>query len=128
MLYKVERDHVGLVIPEDNGCPHFAPPPRPSGIFLQTIRTLICYNIVTGLQLLDNKWPIFCGSCEYAKAMHKCISKEQITPPAKAFRDKIHLDLWGPSSTSTISGCKYYVTFTDNYSCYTTLELLKSKV
>jgi hypothetical protein len=95
---------------------------------VDTIRALICYNVVTGLRLLDDKQPIFCESCEYAKVMCKCISKEQITLPAKAFRDKIHSDLWGPSPMSTISGCKYYITFTDNYLCYTTLELLKSKV
>jgi hypothetical protein len=46
---------------------------------------------------------------------------------ASAFGDEIHSDLWGPSPTSTISGCKYYATFTDDYSCYTSIELLKSK-
>jgi hypothetical protein len=124
-LYKVECDQVGLVISEDNGI--LALHCHLGHIPAEAIHALICYNVVTGLQLLDNKWPIFCESCEYAKATCKRISKERVAPPAKAFRDKIHLDLWGPSPTSTIGGQKYYVTFTDDFSRYTILELLKSK-
>ena len=112
-LYKVEHDHVGLVIPEDNGI--LALHHRLGHIPADAIRALIHYNVVTGLHLLDDKRPIFCESCEYAKATCKRISKEQTTPPAKAFRDKIHLDLWGPSPTSTIGGRKYYITFTDDF-------------
>ncbi len=124
-LYKVECNHVGLVIPEDNGI--LALHHRLVHIPADAIHALVHYNVVTGLHLLDDKRPIFCESCEYAKVTHKCISKEQTTLPAKAFGDKIHSDLWGPSPTSTIGGHKYYVSFTDDFSRYTTLELLKSK-
>jgi hypothetical protein len=101
-LYKVERDHAGLVIPEDNGI--LALHRRLGHIPADAIRALIRYNVVTGLHLLDDKRPIFCESCEYAKATRKRISKERTTPPAKAFGDEIHTDLWGPSPTSTIGG------------------------
>jgi hypothetical protein len=124
-LYKVERDHAGLIIPEDNGI--LALHRRLGHIPADAIRALICYNVVTGLHLLDNKRPIFCKSCEYAKVTCKRINKERTTPPAKAFGDEIHMDLWGPSPTSTIGGRRYYVTFTDDFSHYTSLELLKSK-
>jgi hypothetical protein len=124
-LYKVEHDHVGLVIPEDNGI--LALHRRLGHIPADAICALIRYNVVTGLHLLDDKWPIFCESCKYAKATCKRISKERTTPPAKAFGDEIHTDLWGPSPTSTIGGQRYYVTFTDDFSRYTNLELLKSK-
>ena len=124
-LYKVERDQAGLVISEDNGI--LALHRRLGHIPAEAIRALIRYNVVTGLQLLDDKRPIFCESCEYAKATRERISKERVAPPAKAFGDEIHSDLWGPSPISTIGGRKYYVTFTDDFSCYTMLELLKSK-
>jgi hypothetical protein len=113
-LYKVECNQVGLVIPEDNGilalhhCLRHIP--------TDTIYALIHYNVVTRLQLLDDKQPIFYELYEYAKVTYKCISKEQVAPPAKAFRDEIHLDLWGPSPTSTIGRHKYDITFTDNFS------------
>jgi hypothetical protein len=90
-LYKVERDHAGLVIPEDNGI--LALHRRLGHIPADAIHALIRYNVVTGPHLLDDKRPIFCESCEYAKATRKRISKEQTTPPAKAFRDEIHTDL-----------------------------------
>jgi hypothetical protein len=90
-LYKVERDHVGLLIPEDNSI--LALHHCLSHIPVDAIYVLICYNVVTRLHLLDDKRPIFCESCEYAKVTCKQISKEQTTLPAKAFGDKIHLDL-----------------------------------
>jgi hypothetical protein len=96
-------------------------------VSVNTIRNLIKNNIVAGLQLLDNTSPFFCESCKYVKTTHKAINKERQVAQASAFRDEIHSDLWGPSPTSTIGGCKYYVTFTDNYSRYTSIELLKSK-
>ncbi len=90
-LYKMECEHVGLVIPEDNSI--LALYQHLRHILADAIHTLVCYNVITRLQLLDDKWPIFCESCKYAKATWKCINKEQTTPPAKSFGDKIHLDL-----------------------------------
>jgi len=124
-LYKVEREHAGLVIPEDNGI--LALHRRLGHIPADAIRALLRHNVVTGLQLLDDKRPIFCESCEYAKATRKRINKERTTPPATSFGEEIHSDLWGPSPTSTIGGRKYYVTFTDDFSRFTVLELLKTK-
>jgi hypothetical protein len=121
----VEREQVGAAILEDNGI--LAVHRRLGHISADTIHSLVRNNVVSGLQLIDDKWPIFCESCDYAKTTCKPISKERSTPPAEAFGDEVHSDLWGPSPTPTIGGRKYYVTFTDDYSRYTSLELLKSK-
>ena len=96
-------------------------------ISVNTIRNLIKNNIVAGLQLSDDSSPFFCESCEYAKATRKPINKERQEAPASAFGEEIHSDLWGPSPTNTIGGRKYYATFTDDYSRYTSIDLLKSK-
>jgi len=65
-LYKMECEHVGLVIPEDNSI--LALYQHLRHILADAIHTLVCYNVITRLQLLDDKWPIFCESCKYAKA------------------------------------------------------------
>ena len=128
-LYRVEHEQVGAAILEDNGI--LALHRRLGHISADTIRSLVRNNVVSGLQLIDDKRPIFCESCDYAKTTRKPItgSKERTTPPAEAFGDEVHSDLWDQSPIPTIGGQKYYVTFTstDDHSRYTSLELLKSK-
>ena len=46
---------------------------------------------------------------------------------AQNFGDEIHTDLWGPSPTTSLGGRRYYVTFTDDSSRYTKLEVLRTK-
>ena len=92
-----------------------------------TIRALVCSGAIQGILLKDNRQPLYCKSCEYAKATRKPIKKERQTTPASAFGKEIHTDVWGPSELQTLGGRKYYLTFTDNYSRYTVTRLLKSK-
>ena len=68
-----------------------------------------------------------CALPIYAKTTRKPINKERQGDQASTFRDEVHSDLWGPSPLATIGGHIYYVTFTDDFSRYTSLELLKSK-
>ena len=58
---------------------------------------------------------------------HKPIGKERKAPLAKNFRDEVHSDLWGPSPLSSLGGRYYYVTFTNDTTCWTWLYLLHSK-
>jgi hypothetical protein len=124
-LYKAERVYTAAAVPEvvDIITLHR----RLGHISLDTIRSIIRNNVVTGIQLIDDKPSFFCESCEHAKATCKPINKERQSDLAEAFGDEIHSDLWGPSWTATIGGRKYYVTFTDDFSRYTRLELLRTK-
>ena len=96
-------------------------------VSLDTIRSLVRNNAVDGLQIIDDISPFFCESCAYAKATRKIIRKERSAPQATAFGDEIHTDLWGPISLASMGGRKYYVSFTDDYSRYTQLTLLRTK-
>jgi transposase InsO family protein len=69
----------------------------------------------------------FCKSCAHAKTTRKAISKERSTPKSKARGEIIHSDLWGPAQVQTPSHNHYYISFTDDYSRYSTLYLLKTK-
>ena len=96
-------------------------------VSLDSIRNLVRNNAIAGVQILDDGFPSICDSCEYAKTTCKAIRKERTAPQASAFGDEVHMDLWGPSPISSLGGRKYYASFTDDYSCYTRLALLRSK-
>ena len=68
-----------------------------------------------------------CSSCKYAKATQKPIKKKCQTPRAAKFSDKIHSDEWGPSPIQTPGHKNYYVSFTDNHTRWTHIELLAMK-
>ena len=46
---------------------------------------------------------------------------------ATQFGDEIHTDVWGPAPLPTKGGKRYYVTFTDDNTRFTHLQLLKTK-
>jgi hypothetical protein len=46
---------------------------------------------------------------------------------ANKFGAEVHLDVWGPSPVQTLGGHKYYVTFTDDHTCYMCINLLRTK-
>jgi hypothetical protein len=92
-----------------------------------SIRALVCTQAIQGISLIDDGQPLYCESCEYAKTTRKAIKKEREAAQASAFGDEIHSDLWGPSPLQTLGGHKYYITFTDDYSRYTRIQLLRSK-
>jgi transposase InsO family protein len=97
-------------------------------VSLDSIWKLVCNNAVAGLQIIDDPSPFFCDSCQYAKATRKAICKERSTPQVSAFGDEVHTDVWGgPTTPTSLGGCKYYVSFTDDYSRYTWLTLLRTK-
>ena len=68
-----------------------------------------------------------CDSCEYAKLTCKPIGKIQDPLCQSSLGDEIHTDLWGPSPVQTGGHSHYYVSFTDDHTCYTKLYLQKAK-
>jgi gag-pre-integrase-like protein len=96
-------------------------------ISLQYIHALIHSGAIQGLSVIDNNAPIICDSCEYAKTTRKPIGKEQKAPLVQNFRDEIHSDLWEPSPLPSLGNHYYYITFTDDATCWTCVYLLRSK-
>ena len=92
-----------------------------------TIHMLMKSGAIEGIQLINDGSAIICNLCKYAKTMHKPIQKERDTPLADAFGMEVHTDLWGPSPTPSLGGCKYYATFTDDHMHYTSAKILCSK-
>ena len=88
---------------------------------------LIQSGAIKGIKLDPNAPEMDCKACIYAHATCIPMSKPHISIPAQSFRDKVHTDVWGPASTSTVKGQHYFITFTDNATHYTIVYLLKTK-
>ena len=82
---------------------------------------------VEGIELIDDGSTFICEACKQAKATCKQIRKEREEPLAAAFGDKVHTDLWSPSSVPSMGKRAYYVTWTDDFSRFTKLTPLRSK-
>jgi transposase InsO family protein len=96
-------------------------------ISLNVIRTLIRNKAVSGIHLIDDHPSYACDSCEYAKTTRKPIQKQREGLQADSFGDEIHTDVWGWSTTESLGGRRYNVTFTDDHSRYLWIEPLRTK-
>jgi hypothetical protein len=84
---------------------------------------------VTGLELdLSGEEPTFCEFCVYTKSCHQSVPKVCEGECAKPFGEEIHSDIWGPSPIQTLGGCRFYITFTDDYSHHSHFYLLCKKL
>ena len=88
---------------------------------------LILSRAIKGIRLDPNIPELDCKAYIYAHATHILMSKPRISIPSQNFRDEVHTDVWGPASTSTMKGWCYFITFTDDATCYTIVYLLKTK-
>ena len=124
-LYKVHHTYVAAVPAEHVGL--LALHRRLRHIAPSTICVLMKSSAIEGLQLIDDRSAFICDSCEHAKTMRKPIRKEREAPLADSFGMEVHTDLWGPAPISSLGGHKYYVTFTDDHTRYTSVKIFCSK-
>ena len=85
------------------------------------ITQLIEQKTVLGLELDTKSEPTFCSTCAKAKSTQKSILKERTDYTSHMLGDKIHSDVWGPENPQSYNGKLYYVSFTDNYTRWTTV-------
>ena len=88
---------------------------------------LVQSGAVKGIKLDPNAPEMDCEACIYACTTRVLMSKLCISIPAQSFGDKVHTNVWGPASTSTVKGWCYFITFTDDATRYTIVYLLKTK-
>jgi hypothetical protein len=86
-----------------------------------------------GLQAVSRQFPFVpsknnmssCDSCHFAK-QRKLPFPHSMSKSNAPF-DILHADLWGPYSTISLQGHKYFLTLVDDYSRFTWVIFLKSK-
>ena len=94
----------------------------------KAIRKMLKDRTITGITLDDAHATMgTCDSCEYAKTTRKPIRKLRDPPRREKLSDEVHMDLWAPSPVQTSVHSHYYVSFTDDYTQFTKLYLLKLK-
>ena len=84
---------------------------------LRTIYPLLFHRV------LDQR--LFCNTCHLAKlrrSSFKSLDERCLSP-----FECIHNDVWGPCPIDSLTGCRYFVIFVDDYSRTMWLHLLKSK-
>ena len=67
-----------------------------------------------------------CEACVYGKMSKNSFPKMSENHAKKPF-DLVHSDLCGPMQVTSKGGSKYMLTFTDDFSRYTTVYFLKNK-
>ena len=88
---------------------------------------LVTDGLVTGITLDSSSWEEHCEACIYVRTTWQPVPKLRVNMQAKAFGDEIHTDVSGPAEVATRAGHRYFVTYTDDATRYTTTYLLAVK-
>ena len=63
-----------------------------------------------------------------ARPTRKPISKERVDYISHVLGDKVHSDVWGPAMPQSYNRKLYYVSFTDDYTRWTTIYCISQKL
>src|SRR5882724_12081116 len=96
-------------------------------ISLGTVKALVKSGSVMGLDLDMSSESTFCEACVKAKPTHNPVPKEHGVPCAVTVGKKVHSDVWGPSTPQSYDGKDYFVSFTDDHSCWSCIEPMNYK-
>ena len=95
-------------------------------ISITGLRTLHGKNLVDGFSIADSPQDIDCPACIASKHTREPIPKT-VHHWAKSPGELTHTDVWGPARVPTHKGYKYYISFIDDATRYTTVRFLKTK-
>src|SRR5258708_2368259 len=91
----------------------------------ETILKMVKTEAITGI-VLNGSGSQNCLACQKGKQMRNIIlqvTQEQSTEVL----GQVFSDICGPIETTSIKGYQYFITFTDDFSCYTHVGLCKAK-
>ncbi len=94
---------------------------------VRAIREMITKGFITGVELIPSGEDRQCEACICAKSTCKPVPSRQEGHCMTDLGEEIHSDVWGPSCVVMLGGRKYYISFTDDHSHFSTLYLLRKK-
>ena len=123
VLKVIPEEHVNIAMDESSlKLWHY----RFGHLGMENIMKLVNDKLVEGMDNATDLTSVICEACIMGK-QHRCPypkgSAERATEPFQL----IHSDVCGPMSTTSLGGSRYYVTFIDDYTRYTTVYFLKTK-
>lgn len=95
-------------------------------VFHEGIKVMSTRNAVTGLQISDSAVTSTCSSCVAGKLTRSKIPKSASTSDHNVL-DIVHSDVCGPMEINSKGGARYFVTFIDRASRWTTVYPISSK-
>ena len=95
-------------------------------INLNKLKAMQSKGVIIGLPTFKEKEiEGVCEACQFGKQHRHPFPKERNV--SKGLLDVVHSDVWGPAQTATFGGCRYYVTFIDDFSRYTWIFPMRMK-
>ena len=85
-----------------------------------TLRSLLSRGLLGATKSESFK----CQECHLAK--QPALSFHNSTSVSVSPFDLVHSDIWGPFPVSTVSGCKYFIIFIDDFSRFTWIYFMKN--
>jgi hypothetical protein len=82
-------------------------------------------QVVTGVPQISTKHQDVCKGCALGKISKASFPNNHTR--ATGILDLVHMDVRGPMTQKSLSGCEYYLTFIDDYSRKTWIYFLKTK-
>ena len=96
-------------------------------IAASTLRPLVKKGFIEGIEVVDLNDDFECVACNKAKPKKQSVPKVREGERGEAFGDEIHSDIWGPAREGTFGGRLYFISFTDDWSRWSTIYLLREK-
>ena len=95
-------------------------------INLNKLKGMQSKGVVLGLPIFEEKEINgVCGACQFGSQHRHPFSKEMNV--SKGLLDVVHQDVWGPAQMTAFGGCRYYVTFIDDFSRHTWIFPMRQK-
>ena len=93
---------------------------------LRLISKLNKHNLVRGLPKLVYKSDVLCEACQKGKQIKNSFESKNIVSTSRPL-ELLHLDLFGPTRTSSLNGKKYGLVIVDDYTRWTWVMFLAHK-
>ncbi|MCO5581798.1 hypothetical protein L7F22_035687 [Adiantum nelumboides] len=93
---------------------------------VQRLKTMQSQELVTGLLVFKVAvMQKVCEACQFEKQAKASFPHDKHV--SRNVLELVHSDVWGPTKTASMGGCRFYVTFTDDHTCRVWVYFMKEK-